>query len=256
MSRNTRRRKTSARRPSHLSSTALVLPGLAKVYEVYLQTAEELVALPAALDAELWTCAQLGGLNTAAPHWDGYRYALADLIAVMEGAESRAALAFLRVVAAVGPTAVRSDADQGAIRLSQKGVADAGWAAALGKVTPGDAWMAAAGSEYAVLVEFRYPDGVGHHALLMTVASTLAGLVPLSIDVIGDVTAMLTATREDGFALDPVDSTKAGRRLRTALMNIESAPLQALSPEFLTNLPLAVQRVEVLNTPRGKAHPA
>jgi hypothetical protein len=94
---------------------------LAEVYEVYLQTAEELVALPAALDAELWTCAQLGGLNTAAPHSDGYRYALADLIGVMEGAESRAALAFLRVVAAVGPTAVRSDADQGAIRLSQKG---------------------------------------------------------------------------------------------------------------------------------------
>jgi hypothetical protein len=230
----------------------LVLPGLAEVYEVYLQTAEELVALTAALDAELWTCAQLGGLNTAAPHSDGYRYALADLIGVMEGAESRAALAFLRVVAAVGPTAVRSDADQGAIRLSQKGVADAGWAAALGKVTPGDAWMGSAGSEHAVLVEFRYPDGVGHHALLMTVASTLAGLVPLSIDV----TAMLTATREDGFALDPVDSTKAGQRLRTALRNIESAPLQALSPEFLTNLPLAVQRVEVLNTSRGKAHPA
>ena len=116
--------------------------------------------------------------------------------------------------------------------------------------------MAAAGSEYVVLAEFRYPDDVGHHALLMTVASTLAGLVPLAIDVIGDVAAMLTATREDGFALEAVDSAKAGRRLRTAQRNIESAPLQALSPEFLTNLPLAVQRVEVLTTPRGKAHPA
>ena len=74
--------------------------------------------------------------------------------------------------------------------------------------------------------------------------------------MIGDVTAMLAAIREDGFALEPVDSAKAGRRLRTALRNIESAPLQALSTEFQTNLPLAVQRVEVLTTPRGSAHPA
>ncbi|MEU6751417.1 hypothetical protein ABZ914_34825, partial [Spirillospora sp. NPDC046719] len=49
----------------------LMLPGLREVYAAFVREADALPALPGALQAEVWTSAQLGTLEAAAPHEAG-----------------------------------------------------------------------------------------------------------------------------------------------------------------------------------------
>ncbi|RFU38157.1 hypothetical protein DZF91_29175, partial [Actinomadura logoneensis] len=64
----------------------LLLPGLREVYRVFVRAADELPALPGALPAEVWVSAQLGTLEAAAPHAEGRRAALGDLVTCLRAA--------------------------------------------------------------------------------------------------------------------------------------------------------------------------
>lgn len=225
---------------------ALILPGLAEVYRLYLESAQTLLTIGDAFNAEGWTCAQLGGLAVGAPHEQGHVHALEDLVAFMIDAGTPAALAYLRVMAIVGPYALRDDAARGAMILAAKGVPDPVWAPMLGRIEPGSAWLVDERSSRSVLAEFTYTDGSARHGLSVELAETNIGPVPVSILMIGDVDGLIHAIRGDGGYVEPLSAMEAGKLMQTALVNAGEVPKTSVDPTFYTNLPLAVHRVEAL----------
>ncbi|MGW2312962.1 hypothetical protein ACWCOU_33400, partial [Actinomadura luteofluorescens] len=97
----------SATRPS--AGPELMLPGLGKVYAAYVREAGALPAQPGPLQAEMWTSAQLGALEAAAPHTAARRAALGDLIGCLHAAATPGSRAFLRALAAIGPAEGRAE---------------------------------------------------------------------------------------------------------------------------------------------------
>ena len=202
-----------------------MLPGLREVYGAYARAAGELPGLPGALQAEVWTSAQLGALEAAAPHEQGRRAALADLVTVLREAGTPGARAFLLVLAAIGPAGLRRIAARAAADL--RGRPEPPWAGALGEVTPGQAWLIQEGplDGDRLVCEFRYPGGAGLHALAVRLSY---GDVPAEIVVVGDVPAMMAAARQAMQAelcvVQPCDAAAAGARLRAALERAEALP--------------------------------
>ncbi|MFD0684777.1 hypothetical protein [Actinomadura fibrosa] len=215
----------SATRPS--SGPKLVLPGLREVYEAYVREASALPSLPIALQAEVWTSAQLGGLEAAAPHAEGRRAALGDLITCLRAAATPGARAFLRALAAIGPVEGRRAAGRAADALG--GVPAAPWEGSLGRVVPGQAWLIQEGplDGDRLVCEFRYEGAgtAGMHALAVRLAY---GDVPSEVVIVGDVPALMTAARQAMQAelcvVQPYDAAAVGARLRAALNGTEPLP--------------------------------
>ncbi|MFC5747819.1 hypothetical protein [Actinomadura rugatobispora] len=203
----------------------LMLPGLREVYGAYARAADELPALPGALQAEVWTSAQLGALEAAAPHEQGRRAALGDLVTVLRGAGTPGTRAFLRALAAIGPAGIRRVAGQAAGEL--RGLPEPPWADALGAVTPGQAWLIQEGplDGDRLVCEFRYEGGADLHALAVRLSY---GDAPAEIVVVGDVRAMMAAARQAMQAelcvVQPYDAAAVGARLRAALDGAETYP--------------------------------
>ncbi|WP_227022994.1 hypothetical protein [Actinomadura rubrobrunea] len=196
---------------------ALMLPGLREVYDAYVRAADELPALGAALRAEVWTSAQLGTLEAAAPDAAARRAALADLITALRSAGTPAARLFLRALAAIGPAEARPAAARAA------GGPDEGppWARRLGQVAPGQVWLVQEGplDGDRIICEFRYvPDGSDLHALAVRLGHDD---VPSEVVIVGDVPALMNAARRAMQAelcvVQPCDPAAAGPRLRAAL---------------------------------------
>jgi hypothetical protein len=194
-----------------------MLPGLREVYEAFVRAADELPTLPGALQAEVWTSAQLGTLEAAAPHTEGRRAALGDLITSMSAAATPGAYAFLRTLEAIGPAEVRRIAGRAADGV--RSLAEPSWLSALGKVTPSQVWLIQEGplDGDRLVCEFRYEDG-GLHA----VAARLShGDAPSEIVIVGDVPALMAAARQAMQAelcvVQPYDAELVGARLRSAL---------------------------------------
>jgi hypothetical protein len=198
-----------------------MLPGLREVYEAFVRAAGELPALPGALQAEVWTSAQLGALEAAAPHAEGRRAALGDLITSMSAAATPGAYAFLRTLEAIGPAEARRAAGRAAdgVRGRAEPSAEPSWLTALGRVTPSQVWLIQEGplDGDRLVCEFRYEDG-GLHALAVRLAH---GDVPSEIVIVGDVPALMTAARQAMQAelcvVQPYDAELVGARLRSAL---------------------------------------
>ncbi|MFB4314325.1 hypothetical protein [Actinomadura sp. 21ATH] len=214
----------SATRP-HAPSPRLTLPALREVYEAYARAADELPALPGALQAEVWTSAQLGALEQAAPHAEGRRAALGDLITVLRAAGTPGAQTFLRALAAIGPAEVRRIAARAAAELGE--LPEPPWAGALGQVTPGQAWLIQEGplDGDRLVCEFRYEGGADLHALAVRLSY---GDAPGEIVIVGDVRALMAAARQAMQAelcvVQPYDAAAVGPRLRAALAGAESIP--------------------------------
>ncbi|MBE1537325.1 hypothetical protein [Actinomadura algeriensis] len=209
------------------SARPLLLPALREVYDAYVREADALPALPTALQAEVWTSAQLGGLEAAAPHEQARRAALGDLIGSLRAAATPGARAFLRALAAIGPEVGREAAAKatGALR----DVPAAPWEDALGRVVPGQAWLIQEGplDGDRLVCEFRYAEAgtAGMHALAVRLAY---GDAPSEVVVVGDVPALMTAARQAMQAelcvVQPYDTAAVGARLRTALNGAEPLP--------------------------------
>ncbi|MFD0905204.1 hypothetical protein [Actinomadura sediminis] len=209
------------------SARPLLLPALREVYDAYVREADALPALPAALQAEVWTSAQLGGLLAAAPHEQARRAALGDLIGCLRAAGTPGTRAFLRALAAIGPEVGRGAAAKAADAL--RDVPAAPWEDALGRVVPGQAWLIQEGplDGDRLVCEFRYTDmgTAGMHALAVRLTY---GDAPTEVVTVGDVPALMTAARQAMQAelcvVQPYDTAAVGARLRTALNGAEPVP--------------------------------
>lgn len=194
----------------------LLLPALREVYEAYARAAGELPGLPDALRAELWTSAQLGTLEEAAPNPEGHRAALADLVAVLRHTATPGTYTFLKTMAALG-VSVDSRPVNGL----------PSWASQLGQVTPGLTWLIQEGplDGDRLVCEFRYEAGKQHHALVVRLGP---GDLPTEIFVVGDVPAMMAEARKAVQAelatVQPIASTAVAARLRDALKGGATMP--------------------------------
>ncbi|MCP2339483.1 hypothetical protein [Actinomadura rupiterrae] len=212
----------SATRP--VQGPRLLLPGLREVYEVFVRAADELPALGSALPAEVWVSAQLGTLEAAAPHAEGRRAALGDLVTSLRAAGTPGARAFLRGLAAIGPAEVRRVAAKAADAM---GAAEPSWTAALGSVTPSQVWLIQEGplDGDRFVCEFRYPDGRDLHAIAVRLSY---GDAPSEIVPVGDVPALMTAARQAMQAelctVQPFSPAAVGERLRAALSGARTIP--------------------------------
>ncbi|GLZ10789.1 hypothetical protein Acsp04_10240 [Actinomadura sp. NBRC 104425] len=223
-----------------------MLPALREVYEAYVRAAGELPGLPDALRAEVWTSAQLGTLEAAAPNAAARRAALADLITVLGSAGTPGARLFLRALAAVGPAEARPAAARAARRAPRTPEGgEPPWARRLGRVAPGQVWLIQEGplDGDRLVCEFRYTfDGSGLHALAVRLGY---GDVPSEVVVVGDVPALMAAARRAMQAelcvVQPHDPAAVGARLRAAL-----ADADRLAPECYPALALARHRAALL----------
>ncbi|HTX29439.1 MAG TPA: hypothetical protein VME19_20725 [Streptosporangiaceae bacterium] len=122
------------------------------------------------VDAELWGSDLIGALASSAAGPASLADALTgSLVPAAEAAGTPGSLALLRVLAAVGPPAVRSAAGQAAERLSARGVADPPWAGPLGAPQVGDCWHYAdvGGRQESLTMTFAY--GSRPHAICVLV---------------------------------------------------------------------------------------
>jgi hypothetical protein len=205
-------------------TTPLSLPALEPLYATLASAAEaELTALPGPLQAELWTSQQLGVLESAAPHEEGYRRAAGDLVQYLGGAGTPGAALLLRAIAVLGPPWIRS-----AIPAVQAGDLP-GWAEDLGRVVPGETLLLQDGSLGGDQIgcEFRHTGGGPAHAILVRLEHDR----PTRALVIGDVPGMrgqiAKAVEAEECVLLGIGPVVAGRRLRAAY---EARPADDLIP--------------------------
>ncbi|MWK38762.1 hypothetical protein GEV43_35185 [Actinomadura sp. J1-007] len=224
-----------------------MLPALREVYEAYVREAEGLPGLPGPLQAEVWASAQAGALEAAAPHAEGRRAALGDLVTCLRAAGTPGTRAFLRVLAEIGPERARPIAGRAAD--SMRGLPEPPWIGSVGKVVPGQVWLIQEGplDGDRLVCEFRYEDAgtAGMHALAVRLSY---GDAPQEVVIVGDVPALMTAARQAMQAelcvVQPYDPAAVGERLRAALNATESFP-----EDCYPALPLARHRAQLLPSP-------
>ncbi|URM94275.1 hypothetical protein LUW76_07995 [Actinomadura madurae] len=215
----------SAIRPS--AGPELMLPGLREVYAAYVREADALPALPGPLQAEVWASARLGDLEAAAPHVQGRRAALGDLIGCLRAAATPGARTFLRALAAIGPAEGRRAAGRAADGLGD--VPAAPWESSLGRAVPGQAWLIQEGplDGDRLICEFRYEGAgtTGMHALALRLSY---GDLPAEVVIVGDLPALMSAARQAMQAelcvVQPYEAPAVGARLRAALAGAEPLP--------------------------------
>jgi hypothetical protein len=223
----------------------LALPGLLPVYELYVRAGAELQRQSSALSAELWVSAQLGELYAAAPDDEGFAKAVADLVKVLRRAGTPGAHAFLLGIAESGPPDVRPSAAKAAGELLHEGPA---WAGLLGEVIAIDACTIQDGTldRDQLLVEYRYRDGSGHHALSVT----LSGGLPVQVIVVGDMMGMRSEIKrvlEEGeCVVASLPLELAGNRLRDAFESVRKVPKAEMGTPFHAVLALAHARLALL----------
>jgi len=113
------------------------------------------------VDAELWGSDLIGALASSAVSQASLMNTLtASLVPAAEAASTPAALALLRVFAAVGSPALRAAAGQAAARLRDQDVADPPWADVIGAPRIGDCWHYAdvGGRQESLTMSFAYGD--------------------------------------------------------------------------------------------------
>ncbi|MCD0451490.1 hypothetical protein LO762_20150 [Actinocorallia sp. API 0066] len=228
----------------------LALPGLLPVYELYVRAGAELLEQPGPLEAELWLSAQLGELSQAAPDREALGKAQSDLIKVLRRAGTPGARAFLAVFAAVGPHEHRAAAAKAVGELRGPLLPPLpSWADDAGKAIAVDACSIQDGTldRLQYVVEYRYPDGSGHHGLSVSLS---AGL-PVQIVVIGDMMGMRSELRkvlEEGeVVVSALPLPIAAGILRPAFGELATVPHAELTGPFHANLLFAEHRLSLLS---------
>ena len=181
-----------------------------------------------------------------------------DLLAVafIDAAEARAdepevTAAFLRLLMALGPRAVKQQASEALGDITGDGIYPPDWVNAIGKPSPGQAYRGrdVFGDREAVLVTFSYGDA--EHALLFLL--DLAELPSVaSVSLTTDVPRLLKLFADgDGIVerLEPVALSEARRCVEVPLTRAGQDPDVELAADTLLTLPLARSRVRRLPAP-------
>ena len=181
--------------------------------------------------------------------------------ALVDAAEARAdepetAAAFLRLLMALGPRAVKREASDALADLTGDGIYPPEWVTSIGKPEAGQAYRGRDlfGDREAVLVTFRYGDA--EHALLVLLDLTELPTVA-SVSVSTDVPRLLKFFADDNELverLDPVALSEARGRIEGPLARAGQDPDIELDTVTLLDLPLARSRVRRLPAPEpGRA---
>jgi hypothetical protein len=128
---------------------------------VLIEARDALGALDDPVDAELWGSDLIGALaSSAVSHASLMDTLTRSLVPVAEAAATPAALALLRVFAAVGSPALRAAAGQAAGRVHAQDVADPPWAGSVGAPQVRDCWHYAdvGGRQESLTMTFAYGD--------------------------------------------------------------------------------------------------
>ncbi len=177
-------------------------------------------------------------------------------VALIDAAEARAndpeaAAAFLRLLMALGPRAVKRRASEALADLTGDGIYPPEWVNDIGKPAPGQAYRGRDrfGDREAVLVTFSYGDA--EHALLVLLDLAelpMASSVSLSTDF---PRLMKFFEDDDEFfeRLEPVALSEARRRIEGPLAQAGQDPDVELDTITLLALPLARSRVRRLPAP-------
>jgi hypothetical protein len=144
----------------------------AQAFEVVLNEARQVLAhVRAPIDAELWGSDMIGALSgrgsggTGSGGTDVMAELAVSLVPAAEESATPEALALLRILAALGPPALRTAATAAADRVHASGVPDPDWAARIGRPTVEQCWHYSdiGGRQESVTVTFGY--GEAQHAL-------------------------------------------------------------------------------------------
>jgi hypothetical protein len=148
----------------------------------------------------------------------------------------------------IGPVALRAEARR---RLRAPGPDEPAWVAGRGKVTPQGAWLVRGfGPEegVALLVGFGYPGDDDGHGLLVALADTVRGPIPVEIMVTSSLSRMVDSlSQDDVTSLARITLAEAGIRLRAAFTIASDVVLPVGEESQLhSNLAFAIQRIQQL----------
>ena len=277
-SRRTRGQAATRRSGAHgRTSQALRLPGLREVYDAMIAACPQLVAVPDALDAELWLAANVCSLRADAPDDQTFHLAMLDLVDRAERVGRPECLVLLRTMAAAGPWRLAEPASRAAERLAGRMARDRdgtaalpGWLDVLGSASVvGDCavWTDVFGEYAQVYGEFVHAEGRRRHGLLFTIDLAFHGIIS-GIDVVtapqhlDRVVEDLDRDARRGYGrLQRISPAEASDVLRAALVASADETLPPLrtapAPDasMYAALPLAVRRVSGMPDGRLPAPP-
>jgi hypothetical protein len=202
------------------------------------------------VDAELWGSDLIGALSASAAGQAALTDALTgSLVPAAEAARTPAALALLRVFAAVGPPALRTAADKAADRVHAEGVADPAWAAGLGQPQVRECWHYAdvGGRQESLTMTFAY--GARQHAVSVLIDHGRGGKIRDTWVAKG---TGLRADTEQAAERDPLvvfeslDAAGAGLRLERAVAAGECAEQPDQVDAVVAHRALVHSRLELL----------
>ena len=202
------------------------------------------------VDAELWGSDLIGALASSAVSQASLMNTLTgSLVPAAEAASTPAALALLRVFAAVGSPALRAAAGQAAARLRDHDVADPPWAGVIGAPRVGDCWHYAdvGGRQESLTMSFAY--GGKQHAVSVLIDHGRGGRIKDTWVAKG---AGLRAETEQAARNDPmvvfemIEAADAGRRLERAVAAGEGPEQPDQVDDVVAHRALLHARLELL----------
>jgi hypothetical protein len=156
--------------------------------------------------------------------------------------------AFLRLVMALGPRAVKRRASEALAAFTDAGVYPAEWVNGIGKPTPGRAYRGrdTFGDQEVILVTFSYADA--EHALFVSL--DLAELpTAVAVSLTTDVPGLLKFFEDSSELIDrlePIALSEARRRIEVPLAQVGQNPHFEIETSTTLSLPLARSRVRRL----------
>jgi hypothetical protein len=211
------------------------------------------------LDAEICGGEFVGELRRAAPPDLDVAEVLGEVIRQLPAHQGPAALAMARVLAAVGPAAIREIAADIAGQLAAAGLADMPWAASLGTPKPGACFSYADiyGEQRSIVIPYSY--GRKKHAIAVLIDYVLGGGIKDCYPV--DYTTSLRddyrkiGTQPD-LMFSELDGAQARQILATALSR-KPCPADPEQAEDVENfIDLLRARVELLPLPAATNGPS
>ncbi|NMH99650.1 DUF1841 family protein [Pseudonocardia acidicola] len=226
------------------------------MFAQFLRDAGELTRITDPLDAELFVSGLVGTWWNALPAGaeDADVVIGGPLVDYAARRRTPTALAFLRAMAVLGNDAQRERALAGAEALAAAGVAEPGWATALGAVTVGECWTweDCYGDQVSVLCGFSHGGDrpAEQHSLLVLVDHNLGSLVK-DATVLGDPAAVIAELRrefadEPMMTISPVSPAEVRRLVEPALAMTDMTLDPPVAEDFASHRALAHARMRAL----------
>ena len=210
------------------------------------------------LDAEICGSEFVGEMRRTAPPDLDVADVLGDVIRQLPDHQGPAALAMARVLAAVGPAAIREIAADTAGQLAAAGQADMPWAAGLGTPEPGACFSYADiyGEQRSIVIPYSY--GRKKHAIAVLIDYVLGGGI-MDCYPVDYTTSLRDHYRKIGTQPDLMFSELDGaqaRQLLAAALSRQPCPANPEQAEDVENyIDLLRARVEQLPLPAATDKP-